>query len=728
MDALLRLGLEKNYDDKLQELLWLASVQADEFKLNPQVLVDGSPLRIDPGASNEINRDAVQFLQSLKSLSKLALTSSAFRMFLSDIVATTRETISEAASQIGDVAAQVQAVAIDIATTAELGDVSATRERAADSYADVRGSVGHAHRNIGTLGEDSAERARDIVVGRIQELIAQARQNPQHKAAIQTIIVLSRKYSQKLAAIVQSSGQTVDIETDMSTPLYNAILDFKIILERLASNHSLDPLLHALALSITDVLDAPDNARSEIRQYFSNVESWFNRALDEPHFSTSALGTRIAEELYDAGRVLLASEANTQWAKDIRKLVVEAQSFMHALESDTTTQRFIHSLHGVSTALSALVSSARARRDTLLRDGLTWFLPRILRSIHALPMPRIEFQNNTLDLALDFLLLTGASSSTTLSPDHIRVENWNEVVVDMTEGASAQTSSRTRLHIDGIRCRMHGLGWYIKYKGLIPYADEGLLDIDVGQPGVAGQGLAVDLELETSQEERDNPGEPLFRLVDASVSVPGLSFVIRQSKHWILNALLVQPLATPVVRFLLQRTFKQEAEKAVVWADRLLSAVLEEAERINARRPTREAHPTIEDYWTAMLITAPAFFESRESVAVTTQTHVEPTMQGVIHTTTAVPDNGQGTPEESLLAVGIGAQLFPDHGLPSDAAQVAQEAAKEIQNAVQAGADTAKDEAVRLRAGIERSEAHKADRELFERYRAGWKSTAFDLD
>ncbi|KAF7323764.1 hypothetical protein MKEN_00597400 [Mycena kentingensis (nom. inval.)] len=709
IDALLRLGLEKNYDDKLQDLWWLAS-QTDDLTLETQLLVDGEPLQFD----NDINRDALKLVQSLKSLSKLALTSSAFRMFLSDILATTRETISEAATQVGQVAGQVQAAAVDIAKTAELSDVAAVRERVDNSLMDVQTSVGVAHENIGTLGDDSADRARDIVVGRVQELVSQARQNPEHRAAIATIIRLSRKYSQKLSALSQHDKDDVNAQLDISEPLYNAISDVKVLLERLASNHSLDPLLAALTASITDILEAPEGP---IRRYLSEIASWFSRALAEPHFATSRLGTRTAEQLYDSGRALLAAESNAKWARDIRALVAETQTFFNALESDKATQRFIGALHRVSTTLTGLVSSARTRRNALLRDAFGWLIPRLLRSLRALPMPRIEFQNPTIDLALDLLLL---SSDTSLAPDHIRVENYNEVILDMTGAETTpHTSSRTSIHVDGVRCTMSGIGYYVNYKGLVPYADEGLLDID------AGEGLAVDLELETREEERASPGEPLFRLLDATVSIPGLSFGIRKSTHWILNTLLVQPLATPIVRVLVQRAFKQQAAQTIEWADRLVSAVVEDADR----RASGQA-PTMEDYWKSLLVMAPAFFESRGSAPVNTESHLAPTMKGVVKTTTAVPDadDSEAEAEETVLAIGVAAQLFPDRGLPEDAVEAAaNEAATEIRGAVEHTAELA-GEAVRVREELERSEARKAKRERFEQHRGGWRSTAFDLE
>ncbi|KAJ7627634.1 hypothetical protein DFH06DRAFT_1007090 [Mycena polygramma] len=757
VDAVLRVGLEKNYDNRVQDLLYQTSRSSDHLKVSGELLVDGSPNstaadtnRKTDGNSSQISEDADDFMRSLKTLSRLAITSSAFRMLLSDILVTTREIVAEAASEIGEVASQVQAAAADVAKTAELANLTTEglKGKAQESYAGIQQSVGHAQDNIGTLGDDSADQVRDIVVGRVQELVIQAQRNPQHREALSTILTLFCKYSDKLAAVAESTEEPVTINTqiDVSTPLYEAVADFKILLERLASGRSLDPLLAAFKSAIADVLDAPNATGAEVKRYFADVTRWLERALSEPQFAASRLGTRTLEELYDAWRLLLASEANAQWARDIRLLVHEAQAFVHALESDAATQRLLKSIQSVLSALRGLAqdavsSGARSQqkwRDELLKDALGWLVPRVLKSLRTLPMPRVEFQNSMLDIAVDALLLTSTSTNASLAPDHIWVQNWNEVKVDMAADASPETSSRTRIHIDGMRVAAHGFGYYAKYKGAIQYSDEGVLDVDVGRPESVGEGLAVDLEIETTQEERNTPGAPLFRLVDVNVSVPGLAFAITHSKHWILNNVLLQPLAAPIVRLVLKNILEQQIRSGVEWADRMISAIFEEAARINARNRQPGESPSIEDYWNAALLTAPAFVETHGS-ASSVETHIEPTFKGVIHTTTTLPEDSSAT-EETVLAIGGGAQLFPHKGGPYDeeevtAGDVAREAVDEVQEAVNKSvgktrevADAAGEEAVRIRGDLERAEERKRDRERFERDRGGWKSHAFDLD
>ncbi|KAJ7660071.1 hypothetical protein B0H17DRAFT_336338 [Mycena rosella] len=150
----------------------------------------------------------------------------------------------------------------------------------------------------------------------------------------------------------------------------------------------------------------------------------------------------------------------------------------------------------------------------------------------------------------------------------------------------------------------------------------------------------------------------------------------------------------------------------------------------------------MEDYWSATVLTAPAFFDKREpGLTVETQTHTEPTLTGIVYTTTTLPDDPSASspPEQTVLAVGGGAQLFPNKGGPYGvnevtAGDVAREAVNEIQGAVDRSVGKTRevvgaveDESLRIRGDIERAEERKLDRERLESSRGGWRSEAFDF-
>jgi hypothetical protein len=121
-------------------------------------------------------------------------------------------------------------------------------------------------------------------------------------------------------------------------------------------------------------------------------------------------------------------------------------------------------------------------------------------------------------------------------------------------------------------------------------------------------------------------------------------------------------------------------------------------------------------------------------------------LKGIIHTTTTIPDatasSSSRAPQESettVLAVGGGAQLFPNKGGPYGVDEVtvgdvAHEVVEEVQETLERSVDktqeiveTVGEESVRIRDDLERAEERKNEREQLERRRKGWRSHAFDF-
>ncbi|KAJ2918964.1 hypothetical protein MD484_g1432, partial [Candolleomyces efflorescens] len=120
----------------------------------------------------------------------------------------------------------------------------------------------------------------------------------------------------------------------------------------------------------------------------------------------------------------------------------------------------------------------------------------------------------------------------TLIPDEVVVREWTEVRVDMAEYNQSQlgehhhhhrphhtglgvplaqpqprhaeprveTTSRVRVHIDGVRAKIEGLGYYFRYGGedsWFGYEDEGVMNVDVGMGrGRRHGGFGCDVEIE----------------------------------------------------------------------------------------------------------------------------------------------------------------------------------------------------------------------------------------
>lgn len=519
---------------------------------------------------------------------------------------------------------------------------------------------------------------------------------------------------------------------------------------------------------VLDIVNLPVEAEAGVKVFFRDLGRWLDQALAEDGFATSWNGGRTLEQLYDRGRTLLADESNSSLREACTSLIQELQKFVEALQSDRSTRRLINAIDGISsdvsdfgrTAAKSTVKESRRRRDELKRDALALLLPRILAAIHVLPLPRVEYMDSLLEVAVDSLLLTSGSSTTSLLPDHVQIENWNELRLDTLDvqahPSHGQTSygimNKFHIHLDGVRLFAEGIGYYLRYEGLLGYEDQGLLSVGAGHRGAEGQGLSLDIQLdmESLEEEEVLEGsvESLFRVANVAVDVPGLHFAINKSRHWILNKLILQPFSGPVVRKIASSVLQEQVRGALDALGHILFNVRRRAQE-HARQADQDT-PSLDHYWYGLLESSgisedilddeDVDDETLEEEDATAETNLNLTTKGIVRKTVtyAEPDaSSPSTPEEAIIAVGVGPQVVqgvagaygeeePIQGL----AKVMDDVGEGMKQAKVKSAEIARDateEVEDLREDATRAQSKLKEREHVERRRRGWRSAAFDV-
>ncbi|KAF5336528.1 hypothetical protein D9611_006545 [Ephemerocybe angulata] len=84
---------------------------------------------------------------------------------------------------------------------------------------------------------------------------------------------------------------------------------------------------------------------------------------------------------------------------------------------------------------------------------------------------------------------------------------------------------------------------------------------DVG--GARTRAAALKSGVPVSQLDRDMDIQPLFDVVDVKVHMRGVKVRLEQSRHWILNKVVVQPLAGPAVGAVVRRLVEEELKKRI---------------------------------------------------------------------------------------------------------------------------------------------------------------------
>ncbi|KAI0630054.1 hypothetical protein C8Q77DRAFT_237448 [Trametes polyzona] len=845
-------------------------------------------------SKDEASSDAAALIRSVYSLVFVLVTSAAFRLILSDVLLIARETAADVAARVEEVAGVVERAAEQIEETVRPGggtieDVQATAGEVGQSMtAELSGEgpiSGHLAGAAGKVKEESPDEVKEAVLRRLQEAMEQAHRNPSFQAALRTILSLLRKYAAKVRAAT-AVAHTAEAPKLEFTPvvwadpaLARALVDLETLIERVASGNSLDPFLQALSAVIVDAVIVPTEALSEsenkaaLREWCASLGAWLDHALEDPAYAASEDGRRAASELYDAVRRDIQAatvDPDAEWLKHLRTLLDETDRVVSAVSQDRTTRHLALALSSLteafvgagSTALSAVpraaqVQAEQVRRKTL-KSAVLWLVPRLLRVVSAIPMPRVEYVDDALEVAVDALLLTAPRRKrrtevlgvqAALVPDRVRLESWTETVVEVDRagpvrsgmgpgsgvreargaaglmtllagtggghghgqlGSPTKTNvetwvrTRARVHVEGVRIAAHDVAYYVHYKGArlwggrVPcaaYEDEGLVSVEVGSVGPGAEavrtGLNVDIELEfdggrsegqgtvgwwaewfTSDSDPEAQGEaaPLFRVTDVRVDVPGLEVRLARTRHWLLNALVVQPLAGPAMRlavgWVLRGQIRSGLEAAAALGGRVKARASEKA-KARAIGGGADAAATLKEWWEALAeelgSTAPDEGESdgldgdggegRDGPedAALVETHTRVGVQGVVRKTVVQPPGGpNGEPEqESVLAVGIGAQVLPGKGGPFGAEHpparafegglegLQTRAAEEAREAVEDVAQVERRVEEEVQEGIEsvqvlRDEANEAAsraqlRTRVEGKREGWRSKAFDV-
>ncbi|KAA1466960.1 hypothetical protein DENSPDRAFT_862779 [Dentipellis sp. KUC8613] len=784
-EAVLRVGLEKNNDDRVQHLLHEASkVNLEKTPVRADVSVgtsrvDASDAPVHLPNLEEAASDALEVLAATKQLSWLLITSTAFRMMLSDILFTVEELAAFLALEVESAASQVETTAKEVESFARSGDISlqAVQDRVDDAKQEIAQAVNEKKEQFVELNVETSVKLKDTTLARIQELVAAAHRDPEHRRAIQTIVGLVRKHAEKLQMSARSvSNDETKVEFDatihVDAGLAETLSHLKALLPRFASGHPLEPILHAFHRTLIDLINVPISGETDIHGYLRDIGAWLDRALNDPSYVMSRHSSRSLEQLYDRGQALFSDEAHSEFVTDLKTLFEEVKLFVNALAADPSTQILIKAIDELRlsledlgvTIMSDAASLVMRRRGEIERSLIAFLLPRLLRLVKAVPLPRIEYRNNTVDVAIASALLTPASASTSLMPDHLRVQNLSEFEIDTVQPRhgpaeyAAAASNRIRIHLDGIRASVLGIGYHFLFKRLLGYEDRGLLDLSVGGTGAVGEGLKVDIDLEMAtdddtEDDADEDGQKnLFYVHDVSVDIPGLHFAINRSRHWILNALLIQPFAGFFAWYILSRILKARIRTGLETLGSGLARIRRRARKDAAAE--RQPSPSLSHYWGAALETIAASSnggstetedispDQRSQLPTTTKTDLS--FKGIVRTTAPEPDleAGQAARDgETVLAVGVAPQVVAGTAGPYGVDEEGEESTPllgaalggiqdELEQRVGRAAKVARGamEGVgQVKGQVTSLQDRWAAREQVERRRKGWKSDAFDL-
>lgn len=520
----------------------------------------------------------------------------------------------------------------------------------------------------------------------------QAQASPPYNSALRVILYILRKYSARVSVIAESLSEAS--EATFTTPTIEVIApvilpdprfqklleDAQAIVERLAGGKSLDVPLQSLFQAVKRIYFVPNGQEvSDVQLYCQKVGKWLDDALADLSYVSSRRGRVKASNLYDEGQHIFMLDETL--SKLLNDFLTDVQDIVEAIKADVTTRALLNTFDNLQHDIKEFGGSATQKgrdiavhwRARVVRALLGWLLPRALRAIRVLPMPRVEFvsqesNGSRLAVAIDALLMTASES---LLPDVLGVQEFAEVRAEIDERAGSaelttpnarllgarrdieqgdanerdsllgrvqngygslagpsylrsmktEATSRVRLHIEGLRISAHDVGYYASYalNSWVGYEDEGLLSIDIGRGLRRGEGLALDIELEVGADSGDvsQQSHELFRVLDVQSSLHGLSLRLSRSKHWILNNVLVSPFAGPIGRAVAPMIINSQIRNGLHSLEKILRDVKGRAEERAVCRTDGDpdSSPDSSDWWGAVfeIFSRPEDDENSES-------------------------------------------------------------------------------------------------------------------
>ncbi|KAK4684203.1 hypothetical protein P7C73_g5994, partial [Tremellales sp. Uapishka_1] len=708
-------GEAKNGDDLLQNFFYNAAT-AD-------VNIDAN----GPSApsTKELNKDAQRAIDSFRTIASLIVTNDNFRQLGSDIILISRDILADAASVAADSAKdaaeksrpseQERKQGVDFDKLAKKGKKTAKGARSGKLGGEARESLWDGMDNVKEYLDDKlpdGDEAKDQLIQRlrdvsfihtvsmfhahgISQVVTQAQSDPQYKKAIHGIVGLVKKYAHKAEDALEETKDKSNVD-DEDEKVQQAGRDLKTFVEKVA-NKSLDDVIKASRKAADDIKND-----DKLSAYFDELDKFIDRLLYQPGYVVSQRAYRKASSLYDDGQSLITE--NSQWKADAAELQKQFEGIVNGVANDGPTNKLVEALEELGDSLATAgqigLGSLKVDGQGLYRDFVDVILPRLIGLVKEIPVPRVEFKSEDLDLVIDDIKLESAS----FIPDSIRFVAHNDL--RFTQGYATYASeydASVRLRVQGLHFSASNIAfWVSKKTGFMPFEDSGILDIQFGP-----KGIDFDVTLENADED---DRETFFTVKDVTVQISGFDFSISKNSKWFATWF-----AKPILRAFVQRNLTSALEAQI--AEYLKTADLQMYGVQQRAIAATNAKPTPLNFVKAV------FSDSIFSGSSGGPVKAGP--KGVVK---------YGRRGEYILHIGVDEDLFenkPPASIANTQRQKLKAKAKAVSNQASGSADSVKKNAQDA-ADKGKKEANELDAKAKEAKRReerteGWRSEAFDV-
>ncbi|KAI0644415.1 hypothetical protein C8Q79DRAFT_1011468 [Trametes meyenii] len=452
-------------------------------------------------------------------------------------------------------------------------DVQARKQGLSVKWSDVkdtlRGRVPDEHKDRVSEHKDRVknflsdeyfpEERRDQFIFRLKKVIYECQSHEDYQGSMQWLLNFLEEYATH-GRTIASHGKDSHQQLSSDPNLQTSLREIRTLLERFANGRSLDTIGDAMR-ALYD--DAQQDER--LRHWFRDVDEFVREALLQPGYILDDQANERANELRDSGRQFYDDKYKTHFDN----LFNNVQAWFGAIAEDPLNKQIGNNFAQLAKDLFFDGDGNLKFKPELWADVRQQIIPGFIDQLGYVPIPRIEYTDESVDLVIENLALSGKN----LFPNLVTMEARNFAKLSAYKSIQDEFHHEFTLTLGQIQADMRDVAFYFRKKtGTPKLTDSGLADILLG-----GSGLTVTVHLVSADKDRSS----VFKVKDVQTAIHTLKFSVRDSKHDTLYKVL-GPLATGLVKKQLQKALGQAVRTALEYVDGQLVAVRDEMAQARA--------------------------------------------------------------------------------------------------------------------------------------------------
>ncbi|KAF9457296.1 hypothetical protein BDZ94DRAFT_1326382 [Collybia nuda] len=399
------------------------------------------------------------------------------------------------------------------------------------------------------------EERRDQFIYRGKKVIIECQKHDDYQDSLRWLLSYIEEYATHGRTMANQKKEGASgVKEDRA--LKNAIAEIRTLLERFANGKSMGIIVDAF-----NVLADDARRDQQLKNWFRSVDAYVRKVLLEPGYVLEPDCNTQAKSLRESGRQFY----DDKYKDHFDNLFASVGEWFKAMGDDPINARFGEDWARLTRDLLFDSEGGLKFKKDLWNDVRKVILPELVDKVGYIPIPRIEYTDESLDLVVENLTLSGRN----LFPNVIALEAHNYVRFSPYSAITDESHHRFTLTFGQMQADMRDVAFYFKKKTGVPkLTDSGLADVVLG-----GEGLTATVVLVSAGKDRSS----VFKVHDVHVKVDTLKFSIRDSKHDFLYKTL-KPLATGLVKKQIQKAIADSIRTGLEYADGQLVGVRDKME------------------------------------------------------------------------------------------------------------------------------------------------------